>query len=171
MKKLIFAIAFISASFSQAHSQYSAMYISSRTEMNQGAGTPNTCTLELGEYDLNYAIEWQVSDISPLWTETNPFSGHKITNDNDTACSNTTSCFVHGQRSYSKASMYINKQGVKEHFQPNKAYYFAARQFIDSNKNGNQDPGEFVREWSRPVQVTNSSDYNHRCTFNTFPNR
>lgn len=168
MKKMILLAILLSSTAAFA-TPYRNMYVAVRTVQNIGSGTPNSCLLQLAEYDLNYAIEWQVSDIGPEWTETHPSSGRKIVTDDFTACSNTTSCSIHGERNYSKASMFINKQGQKEYFKPHKDYYFAARQFIDSNKNGTQDPGEFVREWSTPTQVFNSGDFNHRCTFNTFP--
>lgn len=168
MKKMILLFTFLSTTTALS-AGYSPMFIMNRT-ITPGA---NSCFLQLAGYDMNYAIEWQVSDIGPNWTETHPFDGRKVINEEYTNCSNRIDCYVHGQRgsnfpSEGAASMFINAKGQKEYFQPNKAYYFAARQFIDSNKNGNQDPGEFVREWSTPTH-TIGGDSNDRCTFNTFP--
>jgi len=147
-------------------------YVSNRTEQNQGAGTPNSCLLSLAGYNTRgYNIEWRVSDTSPTWMVTNPTSGFLISTGGDSNCRSLPTCFVHGERGISSATTYINAVGAPTAFQPNIPYYFAARHYRDTNGNSQFDAGtdQIVGDWSPATTVTNSSDFNHRCTFNTFP--
>lgn len=147
-------------------------YVSNRTEQNQGAGTPNSCLLTLAGYNTRgYNIEWRVSATSPTWMTTNPTSGFLITTGGDSNCRSLPTCFVHGDRGISSATTFINALGVATPFQPNVPYYFAARHYRDTNGNSQFDPGidQIVGDWSPATTVTNSADFNHRCTFNTFP--
>ncbi len=172
--KLLILGSFLLSATAAFSAPYRQIYIASRTEQNQGAGTPNSCYLQVAEYDSRYAIEWRVSSSSPTWMITNPNSGFLITAGGDTAtdCRSLSTCFVHGDRGIAGselATTYINASGLKQSFKANIPYYFAARQFIDDNGNGVWDRGEFIREWTPALTVTSSADYNHRCTFNTFP--
>lgn len=146
-------------------------YVSNRTEQVQGAGTPNTCFLQLAGYNTSYSIEWRVST-SPTWMVTSPNSGMLVsTGGTDWNCRNLSTCSVHGDRAISSATTYIDASGTTQRFAAATPYYFAARQFIDTNGNGRFDPGvdQLAGDWSTPTNVTGSSDFNHRCTFNTFP--
>ena len=154
-------------------------YVSNRTEQNQGSGTPNSCLLTLAGYNTRgYSIEWRVSSTSPTWMQTNPTAGMlvKVGGDAATNCRALPTCFVHGARDpaafpgSSAATIYI-ENGVEKNFQANVPYYFAARHYKDTNGDGSFSPGidQIVGDWSPATNVTNSSDYNHRCTFNTFP--
>ncbi len=148
-------------------------YVRDRTEQNQGAGTPNSCLLSLAGYNTRgYNIEWRVSDTSPTWMTTNPNSGFLISTGGDSNCRSLPTCFVHGDRGISSATTFINAVGVATPFQANVPYYFAARHYRDTNGNSQFDAGtdQIVGDWSpATTTTTNSSDYNHRCTFNTFP--
>lgn len=155
-------------------------YVSNRTEQNQGTGTPNSCLLSLAGYNTRgYSIEWRVSASSPTWMNTSPNSGYLVTVGGDTAtnCRTLPTCFVHGDRNpasftgSSSATTYIDESGANRPFLPNVPYYFAARHYRDTNGNNQYDPGvdQLAGEWSPATNVTNSSDYNHRCTFNTYP--
>ncbi|AZZ36786.1 hypothetical protein CIK05_08280 [Bdellovibrio sp. qaytius] len=155
-------------------------YVSNRTEQNQGTGTPNSCLLQLAGYNTRgYNIEWRVSSSSPSWMITNPTAGFLVSvgGDATTNCRALPTCFVHGDRNpagfagSSSATTYIDGAGVVQRFQPNVPYYFAARHYRDTNGNSQYDPGidQIVGDWSPPTNVTNSADYNHRCTFNSFP--
>lgn len=147
-----------------------AAYVSNRTEQNQGAGTPNSCLLQLAGYNTRgYSIEWRVSSTSPTWMVTSPNTGFLVSTGGDSNCRNLPTCFVHGDRGISSATTYID--GVAKPFLPNVPYYFAARHFKDTNGDGVFSPGfdQIVGNWSPATTVTNSADYNHRCTFNTFP--
>lgn len=155
-------------------------YVSNRTEQNQGAGTPNSCLLQLAGYNTRgYSIEWRVSSISPTWMVTNPTAGFLVTVGGDTAtnCRSLPTCFVHGARSAAtfpgsaSATTYIDGSGATQPFQANVPYYFAARHYRDTNGNNQFDPGvdQIAGDWSPATNVTNSPDFNHRCTFNTFP--
>jgi hypothetical protein len=147
-------------------------YVSNRTEQNQGVGTPNSCLLQLAGYNMRgYSIEWRVSSTSPTWMVTNPNSGFLISAGGDSNCRGLSTCSVHGHRGISSATTYIDSTGTPQFFQPNIPYYFAARHFIDTNGNTRFDPGvdQLAGDWSPATNVTNSADFNHRCTFNTFP--
>lgn len=154
-------------------------YVGNRTEQNQGAGTPNSCLLTLSGYNTRgYSIEWRVAS-SPTWMNTSPNSGFLVSLGGDTAtnCRALPTCFVHGDRNpatfpgSSSATTYIDSLGVAKPFQPNVPYYFAARHYRDTNGNGLFDAGidQLAGDWSPATNVTNSADYNHRCTFNTYP--
>jgi len=147
-------------------------YVSNRTEQVTGAGTPNSCLLQLAGYNTRgYAIEWRVSSTSPTWMNTSPTTGFLVSTGGDSNCRGLPSCFVHGDRAISSATTYIDSGGLPQRFQPNVPYYFAARHYRDTNGNNQFDPGtdQIAGDWSPATNVTNSADYNHRCTFNTFP--
>lgn len=149
----------------------SPAYVANRTEQVQGAGTPNTCTLQLGGYNLrtsggiSYKIEWRVST-SPNWMVTTPNSGFLISD-----CNGGSTCSVHGDTATASATTYINASGVAVPFSARTPYYFSARHYVDSNTNNQFDPGidQIAGDWSPPTNVTGSTDFNHRCTFNTYP--
>lgn len=148
-------------------------FVRNRVLQNQGPGTPNKCFLELAGYNERYNIEWRVSTTSPTWMITNPNSGFLITPSGGTLtnCRGLATCSVYGPSAISSATTYIDAAGATQSFQPNIPYYFAARQFRDNNANARFDPGidELAGEWSPATKVTDSEDFNHRCTFNTFP--
>lgn len=158
-----------------------AAYVSNRTEQTAGAGTPNSCQLQLAGYNTRgYSIEWRVSDTSPTWMVTNPNSGFLVTvgGDTYTNCRGLPTCVVHGDRDpatftgSASATTYIDGAGATQSFKPNVPYYFAARHYRDTNGNSQYDPGvdQLAGDWSPSTPVsTNPSDVNHRCTFNTYP--
>jgi hypothetical protein len=147
-------------------------YVSNRTEQNTGAGTPNSCLLQLAGYNTRgYSIEWRVSSTSPTWMNTSPTTGFLVSTGGDSNCRDLPTCFVHGPRGISSATTYIDGTGALQPFLPNVPYYFAARHFRNTGGGTGYDPGldQIVGDWSPATTVTNSADYNHRCTFNTFP--
>lgn len=150
-------------------------YVINRNEQNQGPGTPNSCFLSLAGFNTRgYAIEWRVSSTSPTWMNTNPTSGFLISTGGDSNCRGLPTCFVHGPRAISSATTYIDGAGTPQPFLPNVPYYFAARHYRDTNGNNQFDPGidQIAGDWSPANKVLNGpipDDYNHRCTFNTFP--
>lgn len=175
MKNFVLTLILLSSAAAVA-APYHQMYISNRTEQNQGAGTPNSCVLGVSDYDGRFAIEWRVYDHNPLWMQESPNSGYRLVASNGTNCAKTI-CFTHGDRDAktfkdtAKASQYVDQDGQIQSFKPFIPYYFAARQFIDDNANGIWDQGEFVRDWTPAIQVYNSADYVNRCTFNEFYNK
>lgn len=142
MKKAIL-FAFATFALSAQADFYHQMFIANRTALSQGKG----CTFELAEVDSRYAIEWRYSDSSAVWMHSSIDSGKPLTEEMATHCFGAT-CTV-------KAT----------HFQKNRPYYFAARQFIDDNNNGAFDRGEFTREWTPAIQIASKDGYIHACTF------
>ncbi len=154
-------------------------YVRDRTEQNGGPGTPNSCFLQLAGYNTRaYSIEWRVST-SPNWMTTTPNAGWLVTlgGDTYTNCRELSTCAVHGDRDpavftgSSSATTYIDENGATKSFQPRVPYYFAARHYIDTNGNKQFDAGidQLAGDWSPATKATDSTDDNHRCTFNSFP--
>lgn len=145
-------------------------YVGNRNEQNQGAGTPNSCLLTLAGFNTRgYKLEWRVG-MTANWMQVSPNSGMLISTGGDSNCRSLSTCFVHGDRAISSATTYIDPVSGTTSFQPMVPYYFAARHYRDTNGNNLYDVGELVGEWSPPTAVSdNENDFNHRCTFNTFP--
>lgn len=144
MKKMIL---FVLTSMALTAQAYMPIHITSRTEYQSGYG----CVFELANYDTSrYAIEWRYSEKSYDWMNTDVSSGKSLPAAAIDACSGST-CTLKAK-----------------HFQKNKPHYFAAREFIDENKNGLHDDGEFTREWSQPSQVYGSPDFINRCSFASY---
>lgn len=149
--------------------------------LNKGNDTPNSCTMTLAGANTrgDYRIEWRVSDTSPTWMVSTPNSGFLISDGDDvtTNCRDEVTCTVHGDRNpaiYTPASAttFINASGVPEAFRPGIRYYFAARQYRDSNNNGQLDLGvdDIVGDWSPPTALSGGSgDFLNSCVFDSFP--
>lgn len=164
-------ISILLSSLTALSATYTPLYISNRTEQTQGAGNPNACVLNLANVDSRFAIEWRVLEANPNWMTNIHNAGYRVVASNGTECSGAT-CFTHGDRdakkftNKAKATEYIDDNGQIHSFKAYVPYYFAARHFIDENKNGVWDNGEFVREWTPSLSAAGSGDYIQRCTFN-----